>query len=225
MRKEPFPLPTFLGNRTYFAGTIFTPCEPLRPKIGLGSVLALGFGLSLILAPAAMAQTMNSSASGYNAGYGRSLGQENQAYIPPGRDANHNRVVVDGIIQNGNDYSALARSNSIGTTGISGAGVQGGASAIGNNLQVVVQGNWNTVVVNSTQINNGNVTANANGTIAQARPQGRATQGVQGGVQNSNQGQMTGIMGGTYGAPAATSGVGSGEILLNGRVNLEQGPF
>ena len=37
----------------------------------------------------------------------------------------------------------------------------GGATAIGNNLTVITQGSWNTVIVNSTQINNGDVTANA----------------------------------------------------------------
>ncbi|MNT63655.1 hypothetical protein D3C72_2014870 [compost metagenome] len=34
-----------------------------------------------------------------------------------------------------------------------------GATAIGNNLNVVVQGNRNTVIVNSTQTNTGNITA------------------------------------------------------------------
>ena len=43
----------------------------------------------------------------------------------------------------------------------------GGATAIGNQLNVVVQGNHNTVIVNSRQTNNGNVTAGTvlNGTL------------------------------------------------------------
>ena len=41
-----------------------------------------------------------------------------------------------------------------------GFGQLGGATAIGNNLNVTVQGNWNTVIIDSTQINNGDVTAN-----------------------------------------------------------------
>ena len=44
-------------------------------------------------------------------------------------------------------------------------GVGGGASvtssAIGNNLTVIIQGDNNTVIVNSTQINNGKITATA----------------------------------------------------------------
>ena len=38
----------------------------------------------------------------------------------------------------------------------------GGSTAIGNSLNVVVQGNHNTVIVNSTQVNNGNVNAGTN---------------------------------------------------------------
>jgi holdfast attachment protein HfaA len=40
--------------------------------------------------------------------------------------------------------------------------VGGGASAIGNNLVVVTQGYNNTVIIDSTQINNGNVSATSN---------------------------------------------------------------
>ena len=38
-----------------------------------------------------------------------------------------------------------------------GSGVAQG-TAVGNQLNVITQGNWNTVIVNSTQINNGNQT-------------------------------------------------------------------
>jgi holdfast attachment protein HfaA len=38
----------------------------------------------------------------------------------------------------------------------------GSSTAIGNNLTVVTQGNNNTVIVNSTQINNGNISAGTN---------------------------------------------------------------
>ena len=36
---------------------------------------------------------------------------------------------------------------------------------MGNQLNVITQGNWNTVIVNSTQINNGNQTTALNGKI------------------------------------------------------------
>ena len=40
-----------------------------------------------------------------------------------------------------------------------------GSTAIGNNLVVITQGSWNTVIVNSNQVNNGNVTANSTGSV------------------------------------------------------------
>ena len=42
-----------------------------------------------------------------------------------------------------------------------GGGVGANASAIGNQLNVNVSGQWNTVIVNSTQINNGDINASA----------------------------------------------------------------
>ena len=72
-----------------------------------------------------------------------------------------NSVFVDGVSQIGSDQSVFSKVGS--TTGASdsfnGAGAVGGASAIGNSLSVNVSGQYNTVVVNSTQVNNGNVSA------------------------------------------------------------------
>jgi holdfast attachment protein HfaA len=87
------------------------------------------------------------------------------AIDPSTRDANGNRVLVDGVMSIGSDNSVYSYSKTLGAgDSYSGAGALGGASAIGNNLQVTVQGNYNTVIINSTQTNNGNVTATANGT-------------------------------------------------------------
>ncbi|HBY43570.1 MAG TPA: holdfast attachment protein HfaA, partial [Brevundimonas sp.] len=89
------------------------------------------------------------------------------------RDANGNRLVVDGIIQkNGSAYSRSGSSSSSshfsGGVGSGGGTNIGGSTAIGNNLNVVVQGNRNTVVVNSNQTNNGNI--NAGTTLNGPRP-------------------------------------------------------
>jgi holdfast attachment protein HfaA len=46
-----------------------------------------------------------------------------------------------------------------GGAGFSGAG---SATAIGNQLNVITQGSWNTVIVTNTQINNGDINANSN---------------------------------------------------------------
>jgi len=106
-----------------------------------------------------------SNAANYNHGYGMSAGEESQNADPSLRDANGNLTVVNGQFtsSNFNSQSAMAMSSSgsslanLGNHG-SGAGFNG-ATAIGNQLNVVTVGNFNTVVVNSHQSNSGTVTA------------------------------------------------------------------
>ena len=79
------------------------------------------------------------------------------------RDANGNLTVVNGQFV-GSSYSSSSGAQSANASGV---GMQGGqyasgqATAIGNSLNVVVVGNHNTTVVDSSQINNGNQTATA----------------------------------------------------------------
>jgi holdfast attachment protein HfaA len=126
-----------------------------RGKLALGVSVAIA---GLACANLASAQTMGTNSANYNGGYGRVADQENQAASAAVRDANGNLVVVDGIIQAG-EGGVLSNAGGAFDT-VSGVSTSSGASAIGNNLVVVTQGNWNTVIVNSTQTNNGNVSAN-----------------------------------------------------------------
>ena len=127
-------------------------------KAGLALLSAAALAAS---AGAAAAQSMMSNSASFNAGWGRSPGQENWGVSAGTRDENGNRVIIDGVIQTGSDQSSFIRSDFGGASAHgSGAGF-GGATAIGNNLTVVTQGSWNTVIVDSTQINNGDVIANA----------------------------------------------------------------
>ncbi len=116
----------------------------LRPPL-----LALA-GLAAF-AGAASAQTMNANSASYNAGWGRTADQENQPVNPSLRDANGNLTVVNGVITSSQFSGGVS-------TATSGASV-GGATAIGNSLSVVVEGNNNVVVVDSRQTNTGTVTA------------------------------------------------------------------
>jgi holdfast attachment protein HfaA len=81
------------------------------------------------------------------------------------RDANGNLTVVNGQFV-GSNYSSSTGAQTASAFG-SGVGMQGAqatsgqATAIGNSLNVVVVGNHNTTVVDSSQINNGNQTATA----------------------------------------------------------------
>lgn len=109
----------------------------------------------------AHAQAMSANSASYNAGYGRYAGQENHPIDVTTRDANGNRVIVDGLILSGEDQSSFSRASGA-ADAYAGVGSIGGSSAIGNNLVVVTQGSNNTVIVNSTQTNNGTVTATTN---------------------------------------------------------------
>ena len=130
----------------------------LLVRLAAATVLA-GF------AGAAAAQTIDSNSASFNGGYGRANGQENQPAAAGTRDANGNRVIIDGLMQTGVDQSYVSSSSSSASASASassGVGFgSGSATAIGNNLVVVTQGNFNTVIVNSSQINNGNVSAGA----------------------------------------------------------------
>ena len=132
-------------------------------------------GVAVMALPAAAAaQSAGSSGMGaYQAGYGGSRYTTARPQTGSTRDQNGNRLIVDGIIQAGaNSYSSASGGVSSTFSGAGGHGGQGGttiagSTAIGNSLNVVVQGNHNTVIVNSTQTNNGNVTAGTslNGTL------------------------------------------------------------
>jgi holdfast attachment protein HfaA len=124
--------------------------------------LSLSLAAALLALAAGGAAQAQSNGASMNAGYGRaSTSSGNYGVSGTGtRDANGNRIIVDGIIQGGLDQSVISRTSMQGANG-SGAGF-GGATAIGNNLSVITQGSWNTVIINSTQINNGDVTANSN---------------------------------------------------------------
>jgi holdfast attachment protein HfaA len=113
-----------------------------------------------------------SSAASYNSAYGLSAGAENQTINPSLRDANGNLSVVNGQFtsstvsqQTGVQGMGTISSSQLSSLGTSNSGVgasgamNGGATAIGNSLNVVTVGNNNTVVVNSTQTNNGNQSA------------------------------------------------------------------
>jgi len=124
-------------------------------------VPALALVVTLGAPAAASAQSAGSSSMGtYQAGYGASRYTTARPQTGSTRDANGNRLIVDGVIQAGaSTYSSASGGVSSSFSGAGGNGAIGGSTAIGNNLNVVVQGNHNTVIVNSTQVNNGAINA------------------------------------------------------------------
>jgi len=127
----------------------------MAASLGIRIALFTGAALGAAAAPA-LGQSMSSNSASYNAGWGRVAGQENQGVNPQMRDANGNLLVIDGIIMNSSNAGLFSG----GGVSASGSGAfAGGATAIGNSLSVVTQGNNNVVIVDSRQINNGVVTA------------------------------------------------------------------
>jgi holdfast attachment protein HfaA len=112
------------------------------------------------LATAAQAGDWTNSAS-YN-GFGAA--SQNAPSNFSLRDGNGNLTVVNGQFV-GSSFSSSGVQSASATAGGVGMGngqvMTGQASAIGNSLNVVVVGNHNTTVVDSSQINNGNQTATA----------------------------------------------------------------
>jgi holdfast attachment protein HfaA len=130
------------------------------------TLAACGFALLVTGFQPAEAQTVRrSSGDGsdlMNRPYGTTPGQENAPMSGSTRDANGNRVIVNGRFVSG---SLQSRDGVAGGTGRGSTGVSSNATAIGNSLNVIVSGRYNTVIVNAEQINNGDQTAILNGSL------------------------------------------------------------
>ena len=102
------------------------------------------------------------------AGYRNSGRVATQSFSPVTRDANGNRLVVNGAIvnsrENGNvSYSSTSSNTLSGATyferGAEALSNTSTTTAVGNLINVSIVGRNNVVVLNSTQNNTGNVTA------------------------------------------------------------------
>lgn len=115
---------------------------------------------AVLAAVPAAAQSRAGYANEFSRPYGMNPGDETRGYDARTRDLNGNRVIINGRMVIGDDLSSLPLGlyNSENGLGFSGTGY-----AIGNQLNVTTNGSYNTVIVNSTQVNNGNQTVNING--------------------------------------------------------------
>lgn len=139
----------------------------------LRGAIALATGATVALPGVSQAQQSGSGSLGQlQAGYAGSRYTTATSASGTTRDSNGNRLIVDGIIRSGassHSQSSSGVSSSSATAGrtAQGGSAIGGATAIGNNLNVVVHGNHNTVIVKSNQTNTGNISAGTvlNGTL------------------------------------------------------------
>jgi holdfast attachment protein HfaA len=106
---------------------------------------------ALAFAGAANAEPIPDGAGDFSRGFGMGYDSFDTPINPSTRDENGNRVIVNGRMEiEGTLTGGLQDSFAAGI---------GASSAIGNQLNVITQGNYNTVIVDSTQINNGDITA------------------------------------------------------------------
>jgi holdfast attachment protein HfaA len=106
---------------------------------------------ALAFASAANADPIPGSAGDFSRGFGMGYESFDTPINPATRDENGNRTIVNGRME-------IEGSLSGGLQDSFASGI-GASSAIGNQLNVITQGNYNTVIVDSTQINNGDITA------------------------------------------------------------------
>ena len=130
--------------------------------VHIGTLAALS---SLILiAPAAFGQAAEYSGQ-FEIPYGSGFGEWSRPYDAGTRDSAGNRVIVDGRIMFGDDLSTLGMGMSTPWGSTSGSGMIGQSQAVGNQLNVITMGNYNTIIIDNTQINNGDQTAILNGEL------------------------------------------------------------
>jgi holdfast attachment protein HfaA len=106
-------------------------------------------------AGAAHADPIPDGAGSFSRAFGMDWESFDAPIDPATRDSNGNRVIVNGRID-------IEGTLTGGLMDGFGSGL-GSAQAIGNQLNVITQGNYNTVIVDSTQINNGDVRADIDG--------------------------------------------------------------
>lgn len=119
------------------------------------SAILFAAAASVALAAPAAAQSAE-RLSDFERPFGLGYGAAEDPIEASTRDPNGNRLIVNGRM-------VLGQSSLSGGLMDFDSGLGGQSMAIGNQLNVVTQGNWNTVIIDSTQINNGDVTATFEG--------------------------------------------------------------
>ena len=104
-----------------------------------------------------------SSVSEFERPYGYGYGQEDRPFSANTRDRLGNRVIINGLIEGGSGLGTSLYTDWGQTEG--GYGMIGSGTAVGNQLNVITNGSNNTIIIDSTQINNGDQTVVLNGEL------------------------------------------------------------
>jgi holdfast attachment protein HfaA len=139
----------------------FRPLEINYGRLAKAALILSGIAVivaSIAAGSDAKAQPVPGYANEFSRPYGLNPGDQILPYDARTRDLNANRTIVNGIIVTGDSLSSTFLGLNTGAE----AGFSGTGYAIGNQLNVTTTGSFNTVVVNSSQINNGNQTVTIN---------------------------------------------------------------
>lgn len=104
-----------------------------------------------------------SSVSEFERPYGYGYGDETRPFSARTRDRLGNRVVINGLIEGGSGLGTGLYTDWGQTDGAH--GMIGTGTAVGNQLNVITNGSNNTIIIDSTQINNGDQTVVLNGEL------------------------------------------------------------
>lgn len=130
----------------------------------LNSAAAAALGLTGVFALAAPASAQAASyTSEFERPYGYGYGDEQRPFEADTRDALGNRVIINGLIEGGTGLGTGLYTGWGQTEGAS--GMLGSGTAVGNQLNVITNGSNNTIIIDSTQINNGDQTVVLNGEL------------------------------------------------------------
>lgn len=144
----------------------------MKQLIRIKALALMATAATFAFAPAAIAQD---GLDTFQQPIGFGFGEQNQPVDANTRDANGNRIIIDGQIITGDDLSFLSGSNlgfvlggsTLGARSLftGGGFAQNRTTVAGNQLNVITQGSNNVVVIDSTQINNGDQTVVLNGEL------------------------------------------------------------
>lgn len=136
--------------------------------------------IHLLLLPALFVATQaapqTTTPKSFESGYANSKAIQSETFNPTTRDANGNRIVLNGILQmdsSNTSYSHSAASNASLLPGFETNASKASVSAVANLLSITISGNHNTIILNSRQTNSGNVTAILNGTTTTTQTSGQ----------------------------------------------------
>ncbi|MEM1086689.1 MAG: holdfast anchoring protein HfaA [Pseudomonadota bacterium] len=130
----------------------------------LTTAASAAFGITGAFALAAPASAQAASyTSEFERPYGFGYGEEQRPFSANTRDRSGNRVIINGLIEGGSGLGTGLYTGWGQTDGAS--GMLGTGTAVGNQLNVITNGSNNTIIIDSTQINNGDQTVVLNGEL------------------------------------------------------------